>query len=366
MPNKTDFLIGVIGIALLTGCAQFNTAFRTYDGQKESVMVDVKQRAIITGKQNGMPVICAEPSPDAMAAYAAEIAGSFKTPQNYGGQLAATSQEGAAYVGLRTQSIQLLRDSLYRLCEGYMNGAITSERFDLLARRYQKNMVALLAIEQLTGTVKAPPITINTQSLASAVQNIEQIIDSQKRLLLQKESIMSEIETLKASIATFDLGLSNNPPPPKEELTAISSKKAAATSRMNDLKISLSSIDAALKLYDETIKNPKGFLASGTTSTQAYYDQSSSTKGTDSIQSVANTVEKIVTNIIDGDDAEQMCIDFLSKRYAAQKITFLISKEVPATSDNEAKRQSDEAGNKLQEFCISRLDAKRSGFFTLK
>jgi hypothetical protein len=85
----------------LTGCAHFNTAFRTYNNQNNSVMVDVKQRAIIAGAggydTNYRAIICAEPSPDAMSAYAAELAGSITTPQQIKGDFAAVFQEGSAY-----------------------------------------------------------------------------------------------------------------------------------------------------------------------------------------------------------------------------------------------------------------------------
>lgn len=82
-------------------------------------------------------------------------------------------QESAGFVGLRTQSIQLLRDGFYRLCEGHMSGAIDENQYNILMRRYQKFMVALLGLEQLTGTIRVPPITISTQGIAEAAQSIE-------------------------------------------------------------------------------------------------------------------------------------------------------------------------------------------------
>ncbi|MCI5135993.1 MAG: hypothetical protein D3920_13190 [Candidatus Electrothrix sp. AW2] len=128
--------------------------------------MDIKQRAVLVSKQNNMIKICAEPSPDALSAYAAELAGKANLPESTAAQFAASFQEGSAFVGLRTQSIQLLRDSLYRLCEGYMSGALDKEEYNLLTRRYQRYMVGLLAVEQLTGALRSPAVVINTDGEA--------------------------------------------------------------------------------------------------------------------------------------------------------------------------------------------------------
>lgn len=56
----------------------------------------------------------------------------------------------AASASLRTQSLMLLRDSMYRACENYRNGAISSDGYKALLERYQDSVAALLAIEQLT------------------------------------------------------------------------------------------------------------------------------------------------------------------------------------------------------------------------
>lgn len=332
--------------AALTGCAQFDTAFRTYDNKSHSVMVDVKQRAIISGGQADLPIICAEPSPDAMAAYALEMAASLKTPQQITGQISASGQEGAAYVGLRTQSIQLLRDSLYRLCEGYMNGAISGARFDLLARRYQKNMVALLAIEQLTGTVKAPPVTINTHGFSSVAQDVEQLIQSQKNLLTQKDSITTEINDLDTQINTYDSSIKSTPPPANDELKTINDKKALAIQHRDSLKTSLSSIESALKLINESIRNPTGLATGGLTNAQVFLDSSPARSNQD-IQNIATTVGKMVDNIIDGENSEQMCLEFLTARY-----------NTLTQQNNSSRNKNSGTDNRLENFCIYLLEKK--------
>lgn len=298
----------------LTGCAHFNTAFRTYNNQNNSVMVDVKQRAIIAGAgghdTNYRPIICAEPSPDALSAYAAELAGSITTPQQIKGDFAAAFQEGSAYVGLRTQSIQLLRDSMYRLCESHMNGAIDDKEYGLLARRYQKNMVALLAIEQLTGTVKVNPITINTQGSASMDQTIDQILEAQNRLFTKRDSINSDIVRLDKKIGEYKAQLEKIPPP--SDKTDLTNKKLAAETQVSDSRASLAIVEAGLKQLDEAIKNPRGLAVRGFTSSYAT-PETPQTRSDVAISAIAENVTRMVRQIIEGDDTLQMCLTYYSQ-----------------------------------------------------
>ena len=67
-------------------------------------------------------------------------------------------------IGLRTQSIQLLRDAMYRICEAYWNDALDSESLIAMHRRFQNLMTGLLAIEQLTGAVRPEPIILRPGS----------------------------------------------------------------------------------------------------------------------------------------------------------------------------------------------------------
>lgn len=174
----------------LSGCGAqeffFNKDISLTPGHGQ--MSDIKQRGVFVQSrpdQNGVisPVVCAEPSPDAMAAVAASIAGSAAASGSDGasGSLAASASESAAYVGLRTQTIQLLRDGFYRMCEGYMSGALTAEDYTIMQRRYQANMLALLAIEQLTGTVKSSAVAIDTATAALAQGRIAELTTTIKQ-----------------------------------------------------------------------------------------------------------------------------------------------------------------------------------------
>ena len=112
----------------LTGCANINTQSREFVGHQASAKtVDASQRAIFTvnktysrtsGVTKSWTAFCAEPSPDALVAYATSFGVSAEVA-NKALNVAASQVQAAASIGLRTQTIQLLRDGMYRLCESY-------------------------------------------------------------------------------------------------------------------------------------------------------------------------------------------------------------------------------------------------------
>lgn len=183
----------IVAILFMSGCARLDTVKRGLDVREKGVLIDIKQRAIISsGSDNAdnPPIVCAEPSPDAMTAFAAELAAEGTTPQGISAELRAAIQNSATFVGLRTQSIQLLRDGMYRLCEAAMNHNITTFDYALQLRNYQRLMTTLLAVEQLTGAIRVPPITISTEGFVAGAERAAEI----ETEISKKEA---EIERLK-------------------------------------------------------------------------------------------------------------------------------------------------------------------------
>lgn len=203
---------------LLGGCSAHWTSiarpFNPSDGNGR--LIDAKQRAIIAAKRgvigvNGIPKIgedgkpvtvlnvCAEPSPDALQATASAL-GFKKSGREALEKLfsaTAATGESVASIGLRTQTIQLLRDAYFRLCEAYMNDGIDSIAYDVLQRRFQNQIIALLAVEQLTGAVKAEQVALTTAAEAQADTQAELItkaIENTEKDLekLQEEQVKNE------------------------------------------------------------------------------------------------------------------------------------------------------------------------------
>jgi hypothetical protein len=228
---------------LLSGCGAqeffFNKDISLTPGHGQ--MSDIKQRGVFVQSRpddKGLPtpVVCAEPSPDAMAAVAASMAANMAGKDSTSASLSASVSESAAFVGLRTQTIQLLRDGFYRMCEGYMSGALTAEDYSIMQRRYQANMLALLTIEQLTGASKSPAVTLDTTSLARVSQLHEQLREVQKELAAEdkktgpdrsderikeltarRDRLTTDIETYSSTISQVQVT------PNKETIAGVSS-----------------------------------------------------------------------------------------------------------------------------------------------
>lgn len=172
------FRISVLALAALSLSACASVGNLTAVNKKETlgsglngkgfapagVFIDAEQRAVLSNKRSDkdIRVVCAEPAPDALSAIAAQAGVSVSDISN------AVSAEGgvseaAANIGLRTQTIQTLRDGFYRVCEAYMNG-LSEEQYSIMLRRFQTNMIALLAIEQLTGAVKGGDAVVSASA----------------------------------------------------------------------------------------------------------------------------------------------------------------------------------------------------------
>lgn len=348
-------------IMSIAGCANLNSIYRTFDiSDGESTMSDIRQRAILvapnetitkkydpTGKfvseehiKKGT-FVCAEPSPDAMASLAYEVAAKGGYPGKASGELAFAMQDGAAFTGIRTQSIQLLRDFGYRLCESYMSGAISAAQYDLLMRRFQKNTVALLAIEQLTGAIKAPPIALTTSGRAEATKSL-----SEQRA--EREKVSDRVSALEAEKTAVDKKISDaKKADAKADTSEMDQTASGLAEKIKNLKDDRSVIDSA-------IAETKGVIADGEIKVKIETTGMGGQRSDAHIQQVAKTVEGIVNNIVLADDQLQLCMSALL---------------VPKPSDEETKfsawclKEMDtqaDARNALMKNTIFRMEQERA------
>ena len=123
--------IGALAISMpaLGGCQTVIHKSENIGGVR-TLSIDAKQRMLLVSDKGGRLhneiVACAEPSPDALAAQAAALSVSGAKPEVISAALSASRSESAAAIGLRTQTVQILRDGYYRIFEAAMNGAINS------------------------------------------------------------------------------------------------------------------------------------------------------------------------------------------------------------------------------------------------
>lgn len=302
---------------VLTGCGttySLQTFSPTEKGPK-SAFIDIKQRAVLTAARPGTAaggagdiVTCAEPSPDALSSLASEFAADAKYKDSLQATLGFSQQEAASFIGLRTQTIQLLRDGMYRLCEGYMSGALTQADYAWLSRRYQKNMVALLTIEQLTRVAQAPTVAQASQGLASASRSATAI-----------QSDLEEIDKIKARLADEKKKIEDE----RTAADALPDTDTTKTAKIKEIKQRLDDKQAAITRADEVrvallegLRSAKGILVSGTTTIQVITDSKDTRAATS--DTVAHAIAEITTKILDQDDLPTLCFQLLTGGRVAQ------------------------------------------------
>lgn len=307
------YLIGslfLLASLILSGCGTTYSLqrFTPVDGQPSSAFIDIKQRAVLTGKRpaSGSPsgvevVMCAEPSPDAISSFASELAADAKYKDMLQASLSLSEQEAASFVGLRTQTIQLLRDGMYRLCEGYMSGALTGPDYAWLSRRYQKYMVALLTIEQLTRVAQAPTVALASQGMASASRSAAAIQQDLKEIDKNISQLNKDKTDLDAKKAEID-----------KRPDSDTAKKGDLDDVQKNLKANEEALTQAKEIRAamlEGLGTAKGLLTSGSTTVQVISGTQEGRSSTS--DAVATAIKEITKLVVDQDDLPTLCFQLL-------------------------------------------------------
>lgn len=264
---------------------------------------------------------CAEPGPDVFSVLgqAASGGGSFgqtadPKSMNIALQAAISSSETGATIS-RTQTINMLKEMMYRTCERYLNGQISDDASPIIAARDQRVMTSILAIEQLTGTVLPKPVVIAATGSASTGQstndailsldNANKEVDKKKSVLEAAQKEFDAIdkpagtcETLKAKKAG-DLTT--------DEQTTL----AQCNAKQNKLEVAKQELKDAQGHYNRLANlADKPGVSSTSTSAQLLTPTSSATEidlniekdRTQRITAVANVVKEIVSHSFNQDD----------------------------------------------------------------
>jgi hypothetical protein len=168
--RQRKFILTLFAASVLSGCGGSTIYKQSRFGDLDVLSVDAKQRLVIQGDVGGQRIVCTEPSPDAIVAQAAQFAAAGAAPVSGGNasaKLAGGFSESAGSIGLRTQTIQLLRDGYFRLCEARLNNQITNRDYQATLYFIDEFIATVAAIESLGGIVQAPPITISSGGVAS-------------------------------------------------------------------------------------------------------------------------------------------------------------------------------------------------------
>lgn len=199
--GRISSILTVFALMLTGGCAELNSIYRSESLPKDAphvTSIDAKQRVVLsnpsaktteitketTTTEGGKTIsvksttssldivrFCAEPPPDVFTAIASslglEASLSQASAKEAAAKLASTISENAATIE-RTQTVNILREAMYRNCERYLSGAISEEEFIVQSARDQQFIVQVLAVEQITGVAKAQSTALTTVAKVAA------------------------------------------------------------------------------------------------------------------------------------------------------------------------------------------------------
>lgn len=125
---------------------------------------------------------CSEPSPDVFSvmAQSLSVGGTFSQGANPASIAAAfngafsSSEQGSTIP--KTQTINMLRELMFRTCERYVSGGYDAKEMSIQAIRDQRLMVSILAIEQLAGVVTPKPVVIGAAGGATSGAGSDAIV----------------------------------------------------------------------------------------------------------------------------------------------------------------------------------------------
>jgi murein L,D-transpeptidase YcbB/YkuD len=207
MNNRIFTILIIANISLLAACT--NSIKRPYAeshplSKDAALLTTAEYRAIIRTERNGKTITCTEPSPDVAKAISDSISTSVSAlikglPNGVSPQVAASFTNSAAasiaQLGERLATIQLLRDGLYRACEGYAQGALSETAYAVLLSRYDDTMVTLLSTEMAAGAFGRTLASISGEANSEGEASLEH----QEKISIMQETVSEFKETLKRS-----------------------------------------------------------------------------------------------------------------------------------------------------------------------
>ncbi|HEU4820156.1 MAG TPA: hypothetical protein VFS87_03235 [Qipengyuania sp.] len=190
---------------LLMACAAANSVHYAFPGPGKSMVfsTDAKLRnTLIFQDAKGNYRYCSENGPSAMSAGSFSLASILGlAPGTQDVSLSQASSETVASLE-HTQTVNLLHASLYRTCELWASGALQPNEFYALAARTHRSMVAVLAIEQMTGVVRPKSTVISGPAARAIASQTEEFVKVWKQYQTERAAAEGEEKAAKAAYDT--------------------------------------------------------------------------------------------------------------------------------------------------------------------
>lgn len=301
---------------LLLGCAEGNSIYhdrRISAAGDRVVTMDAKQRnVLVTRDRAGDWRICAEAAPDVFSALSASAALDANLATK-SGRAAAALAEAAATIE-RTQTVNMLREAMYRTCERYLNGMIGRSELVVQAARDQRMMIKVLAIEQLTRVARSPSTVLLPPSTSAtnvdgdtAAALIKGVADERKsaKSALDAATTAYEAARAKGKCDTVSAAPADDSGDPKlSDWTSCKAASATQAARQSDYDAATVRFDKALAVGGQVASQSTAGTGTGT----------SLAGGNSPSDAATSSVATAVANIVlapDIDEALMFCIAYL-------------------------------------------------------
>ena len=328
---------------LVTACSGSIYRQRPVVGElPTAITVDARQRVLLSqlgpieranpaGRDPLFRRFCAEPSPDVFTVLGVSASGSGSLglgadkSVNAALQAAFSSSETGATIA-RTQTVNMLREMMFRTCERYLSGSISRDEFSIIAARDQRIMVSILAIEQLTGAVTPPRTVIAVGGTAQTGFDATQVVKALAEAQGNVDSAAEEVKAKQQAVdkADKDAGGCAALRTKKADGTSLkpdeNDKLATCNKADDDLKEAKARRDEAQSRYDVLVAASKkgiGVSSAGTTGT---FNVSDDHARAEAVKEVAQSVTEIVARTFDQDETQLFCIRVMDPESPAWKI----------------------------------------------
>lgn len=327
--------LGVLALALLLpSCANLNSIYRANvplsNNRPVIIATDAKQRhlTMVPDGANGWRM-CAEAAPDVFTALSTSASADLsldKTDAEKNAQArAAFAIAEAAGTVERTQTVNLLRESLYRTCERYLGGAISRSTFVVQSGRDWRAMIAILAIEQLTRSAKPPATILIPGSTGAAISGSPELMREYAGASAKRNQAETKVKELtpkaenkcEKADATQKAQCEADKEVAKKSLAEAQAEQAAAQAKVDEL------LKLAQTMSGQGVTSTTTPSGSSVTSNDKYEP-----KETD-MAKVSDAVKAITLKAFDTDETQLFCLQILTTS-ADDKSYKLASRDNPA------------------------------------
>ena len=120
------------------------------------------------GNASGM-MICAEPAPDIALEHTSSVLANVNIPQTADAELKAEFASQVIQLAGRTQTVLLLREAMYRLCEQSLNGNLTQAQVAKLFEKVLETTVLMGQADAMSSGARLEPDTKARQQILDLI-----------------------------------------------------------------------------------------------------------------------------------------------------------------------------------------------------